>query len=347
MKPVTAAAALGLLLGWGGRAGAQFDIVIAPGPALAGNGLALAAVNRAAAAWEARISDPITITIDADFAALGGSTLALGGSVNLQASYNTVRNQLVADAANEADDAVVGFLPTAAQFSAILPAGRSWSGNVLGTKANLKAMGFAGLDGVFGASDGTVTFNSSMTFDFDSSDGVTAGTVDLQTLAAHYIGQVLGFASAVDAVNGGATSVSPMVLDLFRFTDNVAGQDPATNAEFTFFPRNLTPGASVVTDDLAHEYAMSTGTANAGFPGTDGHEAGNWKADELSGTTLGVMDPTLATGVAYGPSEADFRALDLIGYEVAPVPEPTVALLLFGGGGVLLRRRLLRTRDRG
>lgn len=347
MKHLSAATALGLLLCLNDRAGAQFDLVIAPGPGLAGHPLALAAVNRAAAAWAARISDPITITVDADFTGLGGGVWGNVSAVSLEAGYNTVRNQLVADAANEADDAVVRFLPTAAQFTAILPAGRALTGNLAGTKANLKAMGFAGLDGAFGAADGAVTFNSGMAFDFDSSDGVTAGTADLQTLAARYIGRVLGFGSCVEAVNGGATAIVPTVLDLFRFTDDVVGQDPATTAQFTTFPRNLTPGSMVITDDLGREYAMSTGMVNGSFPGTDGYEAGHWKADVLSGTLVGVMNPTLASGVAYGPSDADFRALDLIGYEVASVPEPAAALLLLGVGGVLLRRRPRRTPDRG
>src|SRR5690242_21428788 len=40
-----------------------------------------------------------------------------------------------------ADDAVVTFLPAADQFSATLKAGSSLTGNIIGTKANLKAAG--------------------------------------------------------------------------------------------------------------------------------------------------------------------------------------------------------------
>src|SRR5262245_63041079 len=45
---------------------APFDIVVVPGPALAAKPAALAAFERAAAQWERRISDPITVTINAD-----------------------------------------------------------------------------------------------------------------------------------------------------------------------------------------------------------------------------------------------------------------------------------------
>ena len=54
---------------------------------------------------------------------------------------------MVADAADEAGDAIVGFLPTVAQFSAFVPPGFDIFNALAGTKANLKALGFAGLDG--------------------------------------------------------------------------------------------------------------------------------------------------------------------------------------------------------
>jgi hypothetical protein len=48
-----------------------FDIVIQPGPGLAGNAAALAAWDHAAAEWEAIISDPVTVTVEADLVDLG------------------------------------------------------------------------------------------------------------------------------------------------------------------------------------------------------------------------------------------------------------------------------------
>src|SRR4051812_1087010 len=53
-----------------------FNIVIVPGAGLASNAPALAAFNRAALAWSSRISDPITVTINADLTTTqpGGGT---------------------------------------------------------------------------------------------------------------------------------------------------------------------------------------------------------------------------------------------------------------------------------
>jgi len=325
-----------------------FDIVIVPGATLAGNAAALAAFNRAALAWEARISDPIVITINADLASLGAGIIGSTSSVVLQAGYTAIRDSMVADSVGEADDTIVASLPTAGQFLATVPSvpASSLSGNLLGTKANLKALGFAGLDVSFGVSDASITFSTNFSFDFDNSNGVGAGLMDFETVAAHEIGHALGFFSIVDSVNAGQTSISPNTLDLFRFANGTAN-DPTTAANFTTFARNLVPGTNAINDEIngaIPELGMSTGLTSS-FAGTDGRQASHWKADELTGNFIGIMDPTLAFGQFYGPQDTDFRALDLIGYEVVqvPIPEPSAlsALLL---GGALLAGRSRRAR---
>jgi len=314
-----------------------FSIIIVPGATLAANAAALAAFNRAANAWAARISDPITITINADLAPLGPGILGATSSTIIQAGYSTIRNAMVSDAADEPNNGIMASTPTVAQFGALVPTGRTLSGSLLATKANLKALGFPGLDGAFGVSDSAITFSTGFAFDFDNRDGVTPGTTDFETAAAHEIGHALGFVSFVDSVDAGALIVSPFTLDLLRFGNNVAGEDPATSSDFKLFPRNLVPGADAITDDLSDpEWRMSTGTI-----GGDGNQASHWKADELTGLLIGLMDPTLATGVAYGPADADFRALDLIGYDIVPVPEPSSLTFFLLAGAVLktIRRR--------
>lgn len=325
-----------------------FDIVINAGSTLAANAAALAAFNRAAQEWEARLSDAITITIDADLGSLDPGIIGSTGSVILQADYTTIRDAVVTDAEDETDDTIVASLPTAAQFQATIPTSpaRTLSGNVLVTKANAKALGFEDLDAAFGTSDAEITFSTNFSFDFDRSDGVTAGTMDFQTVAAHEIGHALGFFSIVDSVNAGATLIRPNTLDLFRFADGTAN-DPATAANFMTFARNLVPGVAAVNDEIhgtQPELAMSTGLANSSFPGTDGRQASHFKADELTGNFIGLMDPTLAFGQFYGPQETDFRTLDLIGYEVAPapVPEPSVLVVLCLGGALLAGSRRAR-----
>ena len=307
-----------------------FNIVIAPDPVLAANLPALAAFNRAANQWKAFISDPITVTVDASLALLGANILGSTSPVMLQSGYNTVRNQLIADA--DSDDAILSSLPTAAGFQAVLPAGRTLTGNTLASKANLKAAGFPNLD-LFGPSDGSITFSSTFPFDFDRSDGITAGQFDFETIAAHEIGHLLGFFSAVDDIDSGVTDVQPSILDLMRFP-NAAGSKPTNAAEFATFQRSMVPGNDEITSDVANEYRMSTGVN-----GGDGKRASNWKANELTGTYIGIMDPTFAAGEIGPITAADRRAMDLIGYDVV-VPEPaSLSTVSLAGFGILSRRR--------
>ena len=84
---------------------------------------------------------------------------------------------------------------------------------------------------------------------------------------------------------------------------------------------------------------MSTGLTGAG---SDGRQASHWKADELTGALIGLMDPTLANGVSYSATEADFRALDLIGYDIAAIPEPNRGAMLVLGLAVFGLVRLRR-----
>lgn len=303
-----------------------FDIVLVPGAGLAANPDALAAFERAAAQWEALFSDPIVVTINADFADLGNpGIIGQASSVLLQGPHDLIRDQVVADA--DADDEVALAMPTAAQYAASLPPGFSLSGNVLGTKASLKALGFAGLDDSFGVSDATITFNETFAFDLDRSDGVTPGTIDLETVAVHEIGHALGFVSSVDGIDGSIGGVvTPGTLDLYRFASRAV---PTSASRFTRARRSAMPGVEEVFADVESASRLSTGI----FSG-DGRQASHWKDDVLTGVFVGVMDPTLASGTIEPITGADRRAFDLVGFDLVPAslcgaaPEPAASCFL-------------------
>jgi hypothetical protein len=331
-------AGLGLIFVGQARAVGQFDIHLDPGPGLSSNPAALAAFRRAADEWQSRISSPVRINIDADLSANSdprviGSTDFPAGA-NLNQDYNTVRNAM-AGRAGRAGDAILAFLPTSANVSANVLANATLDRTTLGiTPANLKALGLVPGAATSTAADGVIRFNSNFSFAYDRAN-LNGSNVDFQTVAAHEIGHVLGFLSDVDDFDSipGLTSDNLTTLDLFRFND---AQKPATAAQFRALARELRPGQPSVTTDTSVTYSMSTG-ANLG----DGNQASHWKADEQTGVTIGIMDPTLNYGTIENVGDADLRAMELIGYDTVPVPEPaSLGIIGVAAIGLLSRRRV-------
>ena len=325
-----------------------FSIAINAGSGLSGNTAALAAFNRAGAMWAQYISNPITITIDADLTSTGFNSANIIGqteSTFVYDTFNNTRNAIAAQAVTEQGDAILNYLPTQAQFNANVPSGVTLNTNfIIATKANFKALGYttfnyAGTPAT--TNDGIIKFNSAFNFDYDNRDGVDAGKIDFETVAAHEIGHLLGFTSVVDDIdyylgnNIANQTVYAQPLDLFRFSSAAL---PTDGASFTTAARELRPGSPASFSDTINAYSMATGQYRG-----DGNQASHWKDDgsgnggPLNASYVGIMDPTLPSGVKEPITAADLRALDLIGYKIttsADTPEPSTFALL--GGPALL-----------
>ncbi|MEM7624303.1 MAG: NF038122 family metalloprotease [Planctomycetota bacterium] len=191
------------------------------------------------------------------------------------------------------------------------------------TSANAKAIGLVPADdpGV----DATITFNSTIAFDFDPSDGITPGTTDFVGIATHELAHALGFVSGVDTVdalsgvgpsadldiNGAAAGLGELdpfaifsTVDLFRRSEAATALDPdaldLSNDPGVFFSidGDLSDG-----DDIPLETGSFNGT---------GFMASHF-LDDLG---LGILDPTVGPGELLIITANDVLAFDVIGYDL-------------------------------
>ncbi|MGH3850579.1 MAG: NF038122 family metalloprotease, partial [Pseudonocardiaceae bacterium] len=201
------------------------------------NPAAVAAFIKAAQNWEDIIKSPITIYIDVDYgptrfgqswpSGVLGATSAPSGSY----PYQSVRNNLIAQAGGEGNatkQAIFNALPGTTVPTDL---GDATSTGVSDPAA--RAIGLLPATAQSTDNAAKIAFNSSFTFDFDPSDGITAGQVDFDAVATHEIGHALGFGS-----EAGSNIPKPSVWDLYRFRTGI------TTNTFTAAQRIVTIGGS-------------------------------------------------------------------------------------------------------
>ena len=325
----------------------------------------------AGARWSSLFSDNVTINLTVGTAALGTGILASTGSARFLTTYAATRAAMVADATSANDAVAVANLTAGSSFGMLINRtsdnpngsgsatpyldnnGSANNSQIRMTSANAKALGFASAGSIVGncasACDGSITFGNSFTWDYDPSDGITAGAYDFVGIATHEIGHALGFISGVDILDINSPTNPPTpgpgpfaadaftyvnTLDLFRYSTASVGAAGGAVIDWT-------------ADTRAKFFSIDRGVTNLGgatfSTGStfgDGRQASHWK-DNLG---LGIMDPTAGTGELLSISQNDINAFDVIGWNriqaVAAVPEPgTWAMMLAGFGLVGLARR--------
>lgn len=300
------------------------DIILRATPQLEANATAVAAFEAAAERWESIVKSPVTMILDVDYGPLRFGTPY---AANVLGSTSTPRFQLTTTTIRQYADSLKSRNPGLANIYDAIPDPMPNTANVAlprpsGGLSNLQAIGFSDPNpdpdpsvNPFGTV-AAIGFNSAFTYDFDPSNGITAGQTDFDAVVVHEIGHALGFISVI-----GGNSGFPLTWDLYRVRPNVV-----TNlATFNTAPRVLTPGPSATGGDHVYwdgyrEYELSTATG--GRTGGDGQQSSHWRADENRPATLGIertigiMDPTISAGVRDTIRLPDKRAMALMGWQI-------------------------------
>ena len=328
-----AAVAFGPLVGWA----LTFNFI----PSAATSAQAIAGFTAAGNRWSSLFNDNMVVNINIDFSLLGAGILGSTGSTMAFATYTDYKNALTLDQTSADDASAVAHLQAGPGVNMLLNRtsnspngagsatpfvdndGDANNTMIRGTRANFKALGL--VNPLAGASDASIRFSTAFTFDFDPSNGITAGAFDFVGVATHEIGHALGFISGVDILDGNSSSsffpdnaftfVSP--LDLFRFS--TLSTSSGNLIDWT-------------ADTRAKYFSVDGGVTNLGGFSTgrvqgDGQQASHWK-DSLG---LGIMDPTAARGELLAVTSLDAKAFDVIGYNLvaeSPIPEPSTYGLL-------------------
>jgi len=300
----------------------------------------IAAFQRAAAVWTARIKSPVTITMNIEYGLnpagsndpFEDGVLGSTGSGRIADHYSSLRSSLISTASNAGELSIYNALPTSA-----IPTDTG-NGSLISISRSLtQVLGFVAPEP--NTVVATISFNKEFTFDFNPDDGISPGATDFVAVATHEIGHALGFSS-----NAGQGSTAPVaLLDMFRVRPG------ATAATFPTAQRIMSIGGEQVyftsqTFQLGgvgvSELGLSTGGPDPKLGDGDGRQSSHWKADEFTGQYIGIMDPTIAPGQLKVATENDFMALETIGWNLIssttpPAPRPPAANDNFAGAEVI------------
>ncbi len=178
-------------------------------------------INTAIQFYEARFSDPITVTIE--FQEI--STAGLFGHSSwwyYNISYSQYRADLQSDSSTTNDTVALSKLPSGANNPA------TGSSTVRVKTSNLRAIGITGLNsGLAGGYDGIIGLHTSQLNLSRASINPSKG--DLLATVEHEMDEVLGLASALDE-----NATDPFPEDLFRYT-STGSRTFTTNGDNAYF----------------------------------------------------------------------------------------------------------------
>jgi hypothetical protein len=303
----------------------------------------MAAFQTAANYWSSKFSDPVTVYLDIGFNNLGPNILGSTGSSYVVTDYSNIRGALVADATSSLDlvatshlqsGSALKFLATQGDGSVRFDNDGSVNNTTLGlTTANAKAMGFGvGTDTLH--PDASIQFATAYSGDFvyTRAGGIPSDKIDFVTVAEHEIGHALGFTSGVDYIDycmkaaGAAACGLPNTASRF--------EDDAWYQPLDLF-RYSGDGVADVSVGGTPYFSVDGGATNLALFSTGSDHGNGWQASHFGPDQVNLMRPFVGDGESYDASSRDLAAFDAIGWDIAPVPEPSTWAMLAAGLGMV------------
>jgi hypothetical protein len=263
-------------------------------------------VSAVAAFYQSQFTDNITFNLHVGYGEVHGSALssgALGQSSYFlnQYSYSQIRNALSADQKSVDDSTGLGNVP------ATDPIGGThqyWAAQVQATALGLRPNTTV--------SETYVGFSNTAAFDYDRSNGITAGRYDFYGTVAHEVAEVMGKNLLVGGTIGTTTN-SYVLSDLFHYSS---------------------PGVRDFSGTTAGYFSINGGATNLdNFNTNPGGDFGDWAASAGNDSWRAFSN----SGVINAVTETDLRFLDVIGFDRVPPGNPappaatTAALIMRHG----------------
>lgn len=245
------------------------------------------AFNYAAQQFQNRFADNVTININvaavAGTGTLGQSTTWLVGTQ----TYSQVRSALLADATTAND------VTANASLGLTSPTGSG--SNYIFSRAQAKALGLIASDLTL---DGTFTFGAGHSYTYDPLNRAVSGKYDFIGVAEHEISEIMGTIGILGLNLTGSPNYIP--FDLFRYKGTGVRSMNQTDAGVYF---SIDGGAT---------------SLKAFNPPGNGGDLADWASGSND-----ARNAFSASGVTDDLSAVDFQTLDVIGWDLVAVPEPS------------------------
>jgi hypothetical protein len=364
----------------------------------------------AAAYWESVITNNVTLNFGVGYSNLGPGIIGSTGSASMDYTVKNFETGFNATKSNSTLDQTA-ILPTLSASGAMkmITSGPNSGSNGVNTASNKRVydtdttgsrsinnkilyLNTSVVQAVGGTAsydpsnsqhlDGDISFSSTFGFDFDPTNGTSAGTFDFIGTAIHEMGHALGFVSGVDDYDyfGGPNGPGRSTLSSFNF-NTTSWFSSLDLFRYSNDPTNLVAGTTPVLDmavgspayfsiDGGATQVLGNSHFATGAYNGDGDQASHWKDTNSCTVQIGIMDPTECYGQADYVTAQDLAAIDAIGWNLnvdallnpgyhkttaqiyadyqaaqAAVPEPASwAMMLAGFGlvGGMMRRRSVK-----